>query len=194
MTSFDDNYQTGAPPWDIGHAQDEFVRLEDAHEIRGKVLDVGCGTGENALFLASHGHGVVGVDSAPTAIRMAQEKAADRKLSVDFRVGDARELDRLGLAFDTAIDSGLFHTFSDEDRVEFASSLHGALAPGGTYFVMCFNEREPSDWDGPRRVSQKDLRATFGLGWHINYIREAHFEAHRVGSTGHAWLASITRS
>ena len=117
---------------------------------------MGCGTGENALFLASHGHGVVGVDSAPTAIRMAQEKAADRKLSVDFRVGDARELDRLGLAFDTAIDSGLFHTFSDEDRVEFASSLHGALAPGGTYFVMCFNEREPSDWDGPRRVSQKD--------------------------------------
>jgi 2-polyprenyl-3-methyl-5-hydroxy-6-metoxy-1,4-benzoquinol methylase len=79
-----DSFYEGTPPWDIGHPQKEFVRLEEAGEIVGSVLDVGCGTGENALFLASQGHAVGGIDFSPIAIKNAQSKAAQRKLNIKF--------------------------------------------------------------------------------------------------------------
>ena len=77
MDFFEEAYH-GIPPWDIGRAQREFVRLEESGEISGAVLDVGCGTGENALFLAARGHDVWGVDSAPSAIAIARRRATSR--------------------------------------------------------------------------------------------------------------------
>src|SRR5688500_7033616 len=110
MTSFDTAYE-GTPPWEIGRPQEAFVRLAEAGEIAGAVLDVGCGTGENALMLAQRGHEVWGVDTAATAIHRAREKADERGLTVTFRVADALHLDQLRRSFDTVIDSGLFHVF-----------------------------------------------------------------------------------
>ena len=105
MDFFDAAYQ-GTPPWDIGHPQKEFVELVRRGEITGSVLDIGCGTGEHALFFAGEGHDVWGIDSAPLAIRKAQEKAAERRLTVHFLVMDALDLARLDRKFDTATDSG----------------------------------------------------------------------------------------
>ena len=68
MGGFFESAYEGTPPWDIGRPQPEFVRLEAGGEIRGSVLDVGCGTGENALHMAAKGHDVWGIDGAPTAI------------------------------------------------------------------------------------------------------------------------------
>jgi 2-polyprenyl-3-methyl-5-hydroxy-6-metoxy-1,4-benzoquinol methylase len=70
-----DSFYEGAPPWDIYRPQKEFVQLEEAGEIVGLVLDIGCGTGENALFLASQGHTISGIDCSPIAIKSAQSKA-----------------------------------------------------------------------------------------------------------------------
>ncbi|MDP2663429.1 MAG: class I SAM-dependent methyltransferase [Dehalococcoidia bacterium] len=188
---FDASYK-GTPPWDIGHAQGEFVRLAEAGEIRGAVLDVGCGAGENALHLAALGHEVWGIDSSPRAIEKAQTKARERGLGATFLVRDALALDRLGRTFDTVIDSGLFHSFSDEERGAFASSLAAVLGPGGSYYMLCFSDRQPGT-EGPRRVTQREIRATFGAGWTINYIREARMET-RMGPEGiRAWLSSITK-
>ncbi|HPX74166.1 MAG TPA: class I SAM-dependent methyltransferase, partial [Methanoregulaceae archaeon] len=74
MDFFEQAYH-GTPPWDIGRPQQEIVRLEETGQITGKVLDVGCGTGDNALFLAGCGHEVVGLDSVERAIEAAQRKA-----------------------------------------------------------------------------------------------------------------------
>ena len=87
--NFELAYQ-GKPPWDIGRPQKEYVQLEQAGEIVGSVLDVGCSTGENALYLAEHGHEVWGVDFTPTAIQKAQEKSAQRHLTATFRVLNER--------------------------------------------------------------------------------------------------------
>jgi SAM-dependent methyltransferase len=106
---FESAYQ-GTAPWDIPGPQPAFKALEEAREIHGSVLDAGCGTGENALFLASHGHEVWGLDFVPVAVERATAKAKERGLSVHFQVGDALKLDQLGRTFDTAIDCGLFHT------------------------------------------------------------------------------------
>jgi len=182
-----------APPWDIGRPQKEFVRLEEDGEIVGSVLDVGCGTGENALFLAAQGHDVWGVDFTPLAIERAQNKATERKLNVRFLTWNALELGSLGRTFDTAIDSGLFHVLSDEERPRFVTNLANVLHSHGTYFMLCFSELEPGSY-GPRRVSQSDIKNAFDRMWHINYIRPAQMESRRLVDGIRAWLASISKT
>ncbi len=186
-------YQGGEPPWDIGRPQPAIVRLAEEGAIAGAVLDIGCGTGENALYLASRGLDVVGADAAPTAIERARAKAAGRGIAVEFRVADALALDGLGRTFDVAIDCGLFHTFSDPDRVRFERSLHATLRPAARYFLLCFSEHEPGDM-GPRRVTAGEIRETFARGWTVVSIVEERF-ATRWGEDGaRAWLASLTRT
>ena len=191
--SFFNASYSGTPPWDIGRPQPAFVELAEAGQIRGSVLDVGCGTGENAMYLAGLGHEVVGLDAAPAAIAKARAKAAERGSTAGFIVGDALALDRLGRRFDTVIDCGLFHTFADEERSRFARSLHDVLEPGGTYFLQCFSERQPGTF-GPRRVTQAEIRETFADGWEVEEIREASFEINFRPGEAQGWLATIRRT
>jgi cyclopropane fatty-acyl-phospholipid synthase-like methyltransferase len=191
MEFFEKAYQ-GRPPWDIGRPQQEFVQLEESGKISGEVLDVGCGTGENALFLAGRGHDVWGVDAIPAAIDTSRRKAEERGLAATFMVKDALHLHELGRTFDSVIDSGLFHTLSDTDRPRFVWNLSRVLKPGGSYFMLAFSELEPSGY-GPRRITQQEIRDTFSDGWRINEIRAAVFESHTRPEGSRAWLSSITR-
>lgn len=191
MDFFDSAYQ-GLPPWDIGRPQKEFVDLVRRGEITGSVLDIGCGTGEHALFFAEEGHEVWGVDSSLRAIQKAQEKAAARGLPAHFLVLDIRDLPRLSRTFDTATDSGLFHTLTDEDRPVFVDNLAAVLPRGGTYFMLCFSDLEPGGY-GPRRITQQEIRDSFRHGWSVNYIRPAVFESRTRVQGPCAWLSSISK-
>jgi SAM-dependent methyltransferase len=186
---FEEMYK-GVPPWDIVGAQGEIVRLAEAGEIRSPVLDVGCGTGENVLYLAGLGHDVVGIDIVPTAIDKAMRKLEERSLTAEFLVWDALKLHGLGRKFNTVIDSGFFHTLSDQERPDFVRELALVLNPGGTYFMMCFSEHEPGSW-GPRRVTQKEILDSFRPGWQVNYIRNMRFDTNFGPQCCNAWLASI---
>jgi SAM-dependent methyltransferase len=188
--SFESAY-LGTPPWDIGRPQPAIVRLAETGQITGSVLDVGCGTGENILYLAEHGYAAAGLDGAPTAINKARAKAKRRGLNVSFEVGDALNLLTPERQFDTLIDSGLFHVFSDDERPRFRESLGRVVRSGGTYFLMCFSDHQPGDW-GPRRVTQAEIRAVFGDGWRVNSIEPSVFETN-LGEA-QAWLATISRS
>ena len=110
--SFDSAY-IGTPPWDIGTAQPAIAELAESGSFVGRVLDVGCGTGEHALLAAAMGLDATGIDSSPWAIALAREKAEARRLRARFLVGDALELGSLGESFDTLVDSGVFHVFDD---------------------------------------------------------------------------------
>lgn len=192
MTFFDVAYE-GTPPWDIGRPQATVVRLAEAGEIAGSVLDVGCGTGENALYLAARGHEVLGVDAAPVAIDRATAKARDRGVEAEFVAWDAQRVAELGRTFDTVIDVGLFHSFQDEERPVFAHNLHAVLEPGGRYFMLCWSER--NEWGyGPRRVTRAEIRGTFAEGWTVDSIEDASFETNVADWSIHAWLARITRA
>jgi SAM-dependent methyltransferase len=188
--SFESSY-LGTPPWDIGRPQPAIVRLAETGQITGSVLDVGCGTGENVLYLAEHGYAAAGVDGAPTAIDKARAKAERRGLNASFEVGDVLNLPTPERQFDSVIDSGLFHVFSDDERSRFRESLGRVVRSGGTYFLMCFSDRQPGDW-GPRRVTQAEIRAVFGDSWRVNSIEPSVFETN-LGEA-QAWLASISRS
>ena len=190
---FDSLYEGGTPPWDIGRPQPAFVRLVDAGEVRGRVLDVGCGTGEHALMAASAGLAATGVDAAPTAIRLAREKEAQRSLEARFEVWDALELPALGEQFDTVLDCGLFHVFDDDDRARFVAGLGEVVVPGGRYFMLCFSDKQPGDW-GPRRVSEDELRHCFVDVWHVDFIEDAVLEITFSPEGARAWLAAFTRA
>jgi SAM-dependent methyltransferase len=197
MPSWDDVYAASAPaPWDIGRPQPAFVRLAEQGLLSGRVLDSGCGTGEQTLLAAAHGADAVGVDVSGRAIKRAKDKAAERGLVARFEVGDALRLGDLGLTFDTIIDSGVFHVFDDENRARYVASLASVLRPGGYCYLICFSDRQPGDF-GPRRVSQDELRAAFSDGWTITSIEAAAFEVNepRLGIPfAQAWLAVIERA
>lgn len=144
------------PPWDIGAPQPAFAALAADGRLKGRVLDVGCGTGEHVLMAAGAGLDTTGIDISPTAIRLAEAKAGERQIRVRFVVGDAFELGSLGEQFDTVLDCGLFHVFEDDDRGMFVASLRSAMTSGGRYFMLCFSEEEPPGW-GPRRVTQQEI-------------------------------------
>ena len=193
MHFFDRAYE-GVPPWDIARPQPEFVRLCSSGEIVGRVLDIGCGTGENAIHFASAGHPTWGIDFARNAVRKARAKAAGRSLPVTFRFADVLDLRALGERFDTVTDCGLFHTLSDSDRPIYAASVGSVLRSGGRLFILCFSEEEPTDWGGPRRVTQKELRSTFGEGWEVHSIEPAKFATTEPGIEGRAWRARFDRA
>src|SRR5438445_9355258 len=113
--SWDSAYE-GSPPWDIGRPQPAFVRLADAGKLQGRVLDVGCGTGEHTLLAAQHGAQALGIDISARALDRARGKAAERGIQANFKVADALRMDKLSQRFDTIIDSGVFHVFGDDQR------------------------------------------------------------------------------
>ncbi len=182
----------GTPPWDIGRPQPAFLSLAEAGALRGRVLDAGCGTGEHALMAAGTGLDATGIDLAPTAIRLARQKAAARNLTARFLVWDALELPALGTQFDTVLDCGLFHVFDDGDRARYVASLHAALTPGGRYYLLCFSDRTPGVW-GPRRVSKGEIEASFSAGWQVDSIEPVTMEITIDPAEIQAWLAAITR-
>jgi SAM-dependent methyltransferase len=161
--------------------------------LHGRVLDVGCGTGEHVLLAAARGLDSTGIDASAVAIEHARGKAHERRLTVDFRVGDALALDAAAFgAFDTVIDTGLFHVFDDVARERYARSLEGVTRPGSALFVLCFSDRAPPLAGGPRRISDAELRAAFAVGWGVESIEARAFEVVSLPFDSFpAWLATM---
>ncbi|WP_297614948.1 class I SAM-dependent methyltransferase [Nocardia sp.] len=186
-----DSYET-TPPWDIGRPQTAFATLAEEGGLHGRVLDIGCGTGEHALMAARVGLDAVGIDQSPLAIETAERKARERGLKVRFLCYDALMLADLGETFDTVLDCGLFHTFDPEIRGAFAESVASVVRPGGRYFLLGFSDRQPGTW-GPYRLSRTDIESAFTDGWHIDSFTEAVIDILIEPNTIQAWLVTITR-
>lgn len=188
----------GKAPWDIGKPQAPFVAVSD--QVVSPVLDAGCGTGDTALFFASRGHRVTGIDFLEEPVGRARRKAAERGLVAEFLVKDALTLHDWNQQFATVIDSGLFHVFGDDQRRRYVQGLRHVVAPGGRVFLLCFSNEEP-EGEGPRRVSRQELLDAFADGWNVESIEASRFEVNpelkelnfsRGGPK--AWFARIRRS
>ena len=191
---WDASYLDGPAPWDIGQPQPAVVRLAGEGAFVGSVLDAGCGTGENALHVASLGLHVLGVDVAETALSMARDKAAGRGIDADFVAADALHLDRLGRVFETVLDCGLFHTFDGAERRGYVASLAPVTVRGGNLYVLCFSDVGP-DRCGPHPVSEEELRAPFtrSSGWSVASVDPDRIQTRFDARGAPAWLAKIER-
>ena len=202
LTVFDSAYRTGTPPWVIGEPQPAVVNLERAGLIGGRVLDIGCGTGEHTILLTSLGYDVTGVDFAPHAVAQARENAVRRGVDARFEIADAMDLSSLE-PFDTIVDSALFHVFDARDRVRYVDSLRSACRRGGVVHVLALS-------DGGRgfgpQVSEAALREAFADGWTLESLAETTYtgvvSAHHSEALGlptgtrvdePAWLACARR-
>jgi len=195
--SWDEAYRDNNVPWDIGRPQPAILRVAEWGGLVEPVLDSGCGSGEHALLAASMGLEVKGVDVAGEAIERARGKARQRGLSAEFIVGDVlalKDIVRLETPFRTVIDVGCFHTFANADRPLYASSLAAVTEPGAVLHLLCFSEHTPGN-DGPRRVTQGEITATFAREWDVESIEPDTFTVSSLwlGPTPSAWLARIVR-
>ncbi len=203
-TSFQTAYDGAAPPWDIPGPQKAFIEVAD--RIHGKLLDSGCGTGENALFFAARGCEVTGYDFVEAAIARAKEKATERGITATFIVknaltlADTNDTSFADATFDNILDSGVFHVFDDADAETYVKGLARLLKPGGRLFLICFSDAEPGT-HGPRRIPKQMLYDRFGERWSVESITESRyqvrpeFDGSNFSKGGpKAWFAIIRRT
>jgi SAM-dependent methyltransferase len=162
-------------PWDIHAPQPAVVELERDGQFRGDVLDVGCGLGENAIFLAGKGHRVTGVDGSAAGLEQAARRAAERGVDVTFVHSDVTSLVELDARrFETVLDSALYHCLDEDQRRRYAAALHRVAAPGARLHLLCFADVDEG-LRAPIAVSRDDLGANLGAHWNIEDIRPASY-------------------
>ena len=134
-------YESGDTPWDrhsTTHVLDRVLREWKIHPCR--VLEMGCGTGSNAIHLARQGFQVTAFDLAPRAIEQAVARAGQAGVSVDFRVADFRQLTDLGAPFPFVCDSGLYHCVRRDMLGDLLSFLERVTQPGSLWLTLTGNE------------------------------------------------------
>ncbi len=174
-------YRHGRPRWDSAEPHRELQGIV-AGRRPGRALDLGCGTGTDALHLAQHGWNVVGVDFVPEAIETARKRAVDAGLSPRFVVGDVTQLRRAGVQgpFDLIMDTGCYHGIAEGLRDAYAAEVAAVAAPDADFYLAGISD-PPATWRllGARGVSADDLRRHFGANFDLA-------EEQRTGAGGRA--------
>jgi SAM-dependent methyltransferase len=168
---FDEAYLSRTAPWVIGEPQPAIVTLERTGWIRGRVLDPGCGTGEHTIHLARLGYDILGIDISEHAIEQARANAVQRGVTARFEVTDALHLEPQQ-AYDTVVDSALFHIFEAADRARYVRRLHRACRPDGRVHVLALSDAGPGF--GPQ-ISDAVIREAFDDGWVLEDLQPSRY-------------------
>ena len=181
----------GAPPpiaipWDVHQAQPRLMEVEALCGISGEVLDIGCGLGDNSIFLSSRGHSVTGLDGSPAAIEEARRRAADAGVTVTFDVADATKLTGYDGRFDTVVDSALYHCLDEDGQQAYIAGLYRATRPGARLHLWCFSDGNINGVIAPMgSISEANLRDTLTAnGWRIDFLGPTTYLGNAAGFRG----------
>ena len=187
---WNESYVAGDAPWDTGEPDNHLVEFIGSGAVApGRALDVGCGTGTNALWLAGQGFKVLGIDVSRLAIEKACAKAAGKDLDCRFEQLDFLNDTVRGGPFDFVFDRGCFHVFDKaEERARFAERVALLLARGGRWLSLIGSTEGPDrDWGPPRR-SARDIIGAIEPALEILDLRSVEFRVNRLPGPAAAWL------
>jgi len=194
---FDLWYRIAKPPWVIDQAQPDLIAAVEKDEIKGPtVLDIGCGDGGNAIYLASKGFDVTGVDVSTKAISIAKQNAKRAKVDVKFITLDAIKIGTLNKKFDTIIDFGLFHNIVGKSRKQYLRALSDVCNSKGQFLMLCFSDKagkyEVYPHSYPKPMSQDEIRGYFSERWNIKWFRLGIVKARQKYGAYSSWLTNMT--
>ncbi len=191
---WDQCYQTGELPWDSGIRSRELARVISEEGIEPcRAVELGCGTGTNAVFLAEQHFEVTAFDFAPTAIELAKQRAAAAQVNVQFLVADLLQLEWDLDPFDFIFDRGCFHCARKMNLAGFQNTLKQLSKPGTRYFVLTGNANEQTEAEGPPRLQEREIREDLGGLFEFEFIRETRFEDAGGLEGPLAWSCLMTR-
>ena len=178
LERWDSRYREGELPWDTGRPSSELQALLESGRVPvGTALDIGCGTGTNALFLAGRGFRVTAADLSPTDIEAAKRRATEAGLDVDFRTADllASPPPDLGGPYDFLFDRGVYHVVRRIDVDAYLRLLEALSRPGTLYLSLMGNANEPHE-PGPPTVSEEEVRRELGSVFELLDLRPFRFD------------------
>jgi SAM-dependent methyltransferase len=189
MPDWDERYATDNLPWDTGDPDPVLIEVIERGTIApGRVLEVGCGTGTNALWLAARGFEVFGVDISPRAIARARAKAEAAGAQVRFEVMDFLTAELEGGPFDFVFDRGVLHVFDEAaTRAQFATQVGRVLVTGGHWLCLAGSTEGPARDEGPPRRSARDLVEAVEPVLEVVELRGTTFDTTLDGSGIRAW-------
>ncbi len=190
-------YKFGKPPWIIDGAQPDLIAVVEKGDVRGPtILDVGCGNGDNAIYLAKCGFDVTGVDFSTKAIEIAKQKTSEAGVDVTFIALDALKIGTLNKKFDTIIDFGLFHNITGNARERYVLALSGACVSNGQFIMSCVGDQAgeyevyPNRY--PKPMSQDEIRVAFAECWKIEWFRIGLAKSNEKYKDYSSWLTAMT--
>lgn len=191
---FKERYKIGDTPWDIGKPDFNLIETVNTWHIKPcKALEIGCGTGDNSIWLARNGFDVTGIDASEIAIKKAIQKASDARTRCTFLVKDFFK-DRVESApFGFTFDRGCFHSFdTDDERKEFARRVSGNLKEDGLWLSLIGNADENRQGPGPPQRTARDIVVAIEPYFEILLLRTTHFESARPDPP-RAWVCLMKK-
>ena len=191
---WESRYRSGFLPWDTGRPSAELVRQLAANPVKpGRAIELGCGTGTNAIWLAQQGFAVTAIDISPLAIEQAKKRAEAANVRVRFLSADVTDLPDLGPPFDFFFDRGCYHAVRRVDAESFLLTLERITAPGSIGIVLTGNAKEEHK-PGPPAVSDETIRTELGRGFEILSLEEFRFDQGELDGRRHlGWSVRLRR-
>ena len=177
QVDWNQRYAENTTPWDNPEPCGELVRLVNEGAVRPcPALDLGCGTGSDAIYLARQGFDVTALDVSPLAVSQARRRAAECGVSVRFVAANILDGIEPALTASFVLDNGLYHYLRTVDLPRYLEAVSGMVLPGGAYLAFAGN---PNDTDaapgGPFRVTAREICGDFEAGFELVQLREFRF-------------------
>jgi 2-polyprenyl-3-methyl-5-hydroxy-6-metoxy-1,4-benzoquinol methylase len=177
---WDEQYRSRQVPWETGRPSAELQRVVAEDAIAPcRALEIGCGTGINAVWLARRGFPVTGIDLSPQAVRRAQRRAAEALVAAEFVVGDFLRAGLLSGPYDFFLDCGCYHAVRLADGPGYLRELWRLTRPGARGLVLMGNAAEREDRDGPPVLTEGEVRGEWGALFAIVRLHPFRFDARR---------------
>lgn len=195
VAHWDRQYVAEEVPWDRSEPATELRRVVEATSASppGRLLELGCGTGADAVWLAGRGFRVTAVDLSHEAVRRARRRAAEAGASVDFRSGDLRDWPMLGGPFDRVYDAGCYGAIRRADPAGYLRTMEHVTRPGATALILVGNDWEPETGSGPPTASAAALLSEFWRLFDVIHLREFRFDVAADGIAYLGWSCLLRR-